>query len=291
MPAKRRAQIELGRELRSLREAMGLTAAEVAGEFGWAESTVTRKETGSIRIKDADLDRLLERYGADDAERVRLRALAHATSAASAGPRDAHASGALPVVLEHYVELEEIATEISMYAAVVVPGLLQTAEYANAIIAATPVPEADLARPRMDVRMSRQGTLARTPPRKLDVILDEAVLLRPVGGAEVMRAQALRIIEMSERRYVAIRVLPLAIGAHPALTGQFVLLQFAEGTRPPVVFADGLTGGVLRENTEAVQRYRACFDALNELASSEDDSLALVHATAERFLRMSRQEK
>jgi transcriptional regulator with XRE-family HTH domain len=283
MPVKRRtAQNELGRELRRLRETMGLTAAEVASDFGWAESTVTRKETGSIRIRDEELDRLLDRYDVDGAERTRLRELARVTVAASRRPNDAQASGALPHVVEDLVQLEAMATEISIYAAIVVPGLLQTPEYANAIFATTPVPEEEFIAPRMDVRMARQGALALNPT-KLDVILDEAVLLRPIGGPEVMRAQALRLIEMSERRYVTLRVLPIAIGAHPALTGQFFVLRFGKGNRPPAVFVDGLTGGALRDNTDAVQRYQACFDALSELASSEDDSLALVQATAERF--------
>jgi transcriptional regulator with XRE-family HTH domain len=291
MPTKRRtAQTELGRELRDLREAAGLTAAEVAAEFGWAESTITRKETGSIRIKDADLERLLERYGVDQVQRTRLRELARVKSPSPTRRTDAHASGALPEVVEDYVQLEGEATHISIYAAIVVPGLLQTPEYANAIFKATPVPEADLIGPRMDVRMARQGALARHPAQ-LDVILDEAVLLRPVGGPEVMRAQALRLVEMSERRHITVRVLPMSVGAHPAVTGQFVLLGFADGARPPVVFADGLTGGVLRENTEVVQRYRACFDALSGLALSEQDSLTLVHDTAKRFRAQVEGEK
>jgi transcriptional regulator with XRE-family HTH domain len=257
MPVKRRtAQNELGRELRRLRETMGLTAAEVASDFGWAESTVTRKETGSIRIRDEELDRLLDRYDVDGAERTRLRELARVTVAASRRPNDAETSGALPHVVETYVQLEAVATEISIYAAIVVPGLLQIPEYAAAIIGTTPVPEEEFIAPRMDFRMSRQGALARNPP-KLDVILDEAVLLRPIGGPEVMRGQALRLIEMSERSYLTLRVLPMAVGAHPALTGQFFVLEFGPGERPPVVFSDGLTGGVLRDNTKDVQRYSA----------------------------------
>jgi transcriptional regulator with XRE-family HTH domain len=282
MPVKRRAQIELGRELRRLREAIGLTAAGVAAEFGWAESTMTRKETGSIRIKEADLERLLERYGVDEAERIRLRDLARAPVPTPARQEDAHASGALPHVVEDLAELETMATAISIYAAILVPGLLQTPEYANAIFETNPVPEVEFIGPRMNVRMARQGALARKPP-KLDVIIDEAVLLRPIGDPEVMRAQALRLIEMSERSNITLRVLLMRVGAHPGLAGQFEILEFGEGRRPPVVFSDGLTGGVLRDNTEAVQRYRACFDALSELASSAPDSLALVQATAERF--------
>jgi transcriptional regulator with XRE-family HTH domain len=282
MPTRRRAaQIDLGQALRRLREAAGLTAAEVAVDLGWAESTVTRKETGSIRIKDSDLDRLLERYAVDGAERIRLSEMAHATSQVPTRAKDAHASGAVPRIVEDYIHLEATAAAIFIYAAIVVPGLLQTPEYANAIIGTTPVPEEEFIAPRMDVRMARQGALARRPP-KLDVILDEAVLLRPIGGPEVMRAQTLRLIEMSERSHITLRVLPMAVGAHPALTGQFFILEFGAGKRP-IVFSDGLTGGVLRDNAEAVQRHRACFEALSELASSEEDSLAFVQATAERF--------
>jgi transcriptional regulator with XRE-family HTH domain len=291
MPARRRAAPDdVGLELRRWREAAGLTAAEVAAALSWAESTLTRKETGSIRIKPAELDRLLDLYQIDESARVRMRDLVRVRSTATRRS-SSRTGGALADVVERYVELEEIAAEISLYAAMVVPTLLQIPEYANAIIAATPVPEDDLIRPRMDFRMSRQGAaLVRVPPTALRVILDEAVLLRPIGGAQVMRAQALRLIEMSERSHISLRILPMAVGAHPGLTGQFSVLRFGDGARPAVVFCDGLTGGALSEQNDDVQRYRACFNALNELANNEDDSLALIHATADRFMREESRE-
>jgi hypothetical protein len=256
----------------------------VAAQLGWAESTVTRKETGSIGVKVVDLDRLLDLYGVDPAERARLRDLARRGGRARTGPRGTRGARGLYDVYERYVELEETAIEISTYAAAVVPGLLQTPEYADAIFAATPMPEENLVRPRMAVRLERQVTaLTRTPPPQLRVILDEAVLLRPVGGPEVMRSQALRLLEMFERSHISLRVMPIAVGAHPAVTGQFSILYFGERSQPTVVFCDGLTGGSLRDESDAVERYRACFNALDELACGEDESLALLKTTAERF--------
>jgi transcriptional regulator with XRE-family HTH domain len=281
----------LGGELRRRRQAAGLTAAQVADALGWAESTLTRKERGAIRVKEDELGRLLDHYGVDEPERAALRHLAQIESQSSTRPRDHRATGAVPAVFERFVELEELASEISIYAAMVVPGLLQTPEYADAIIAATPEPEDDLKRLRMDLRMSRQGALVRTPPPRLRVILDEAVLRRPIGGAEVMRAQMLRFIETNVRRNVSLRVLPLAVGAHPALTGPFTLLRFPGGSRPPAVFSDDLTGGVLRDDTNNVQRYQACFQALNKLTSSEEESLALFRDTADSFRELRDEER
>jgi transcriptional regulator with XRE-family HTH domain len=263
----------LGWELRSLREQTGHTVLQVATVLDWSESKLSRIETAVSRINDQDLSRLLDFYNVGEDDRSRLSGLAVQVRRSA---KRAIYSEAVPDVLGTFIGLEAEATEISTYGAIVVPGLLQTPEYAGAMMQATPTPEDDLARERLTARMGRQAVLARQPPPKLRVVIDEAVLLRPVGGREVMRRQMLRLIEASERPTTSIQVLPLAVGAHPAVTGQFAVLDFASETIPTHVFCDGLTGGVLRSATDDVQRYQDCFEALTRLALSEEESARMI---------------
>jgi hypothetical protein len=220
-------------------------------------------------VSQSDLDRLLDFYGVGEADRSRLSGLAVRIRRST--KRTVY-SEALPDVLETFIGLEAEASAISTYGAIVVPGLLQTPEYAGALMQATPTPEDDLARERMTSRMARQAIFARQPPPRLRVVIDEAVLLRSIGSPEIMRRQMLRLIEASELPIASIQVLPLAVGAHPALTGHFAILEFARDTIPTHVFCDGLTGGVLRNADYDVQRYQDCFEALTRLALSEEDS-------------------
>jgi transcriptional regulator with XRE-family HTH domain len=265
----------LGAEIRRLRERARRTIHDVVEELGWSSSKLSRLETSLSSVKDEDLTRLLDLYGVADDERSRIRALAD-------DPLRRHLGGSRPgitEVLDRYIRLEAIADQISLYGAIVVPGLLQTPEYAAAVIHATPTPEHDLVKERMITRMGRQALLGLQSGPRLGVVIDEAVLRRPVGGKHVMRRQMLRLCELSERPDTTIQVLPFALGAHPAVTGQFAILDFGDG--PTQVFCDGLTGGVLRDSPEDVQRYRSCFAALLELALSEEESVRMLAATAQ----------
>jgi hypothetical protein len=263
----------LGVELRSLRERTGRTVLDVATELDWSESKLSRIETAATGVSDPDLGRLLDLYHVSRADRYRLSELALRVRR---NAKRTIYSEALPDAYETFIGLEAEAASISTYGAIVVPGLLQTPEYAGTIIQATPTPEDDLARERLTTRMGRQAVLARRPPPELRFVIDEAVLLRPVGGREVMRGQMLRLIEVSERPTTSIRVLPLAVGAHPAVAGPFAVLEFASETIPMHVFCDGLTGGVLRNEVDDIRRYRDCFEALTRLAHNEEDSVRMI---------------
>jgi transcriptional regulator with XRE-family HTH domain len=260
-------------ELRALRERTGRTVLDVASELAWSESKLSRIETAASSVNASDLDRLLDLYHVSKADRSRLSELALRVRR---NAKRAVYSEAVPDVLETFIGLEAEATAISTYGAIVVPGLLQTPEYAGAIMQATPTPEDDLARERMTTRMARQAIFARQPPPRLRVVIDEAVLLRPVGGREIMRRQMLRLTERSEWPNASIQILPLKIGAHPALTGQFTVLELSSETIPTQVFCDGLTGGVLRNGIDDVRRYQDCFEALTRLALSEEDSTQMI---------------
>jgi transcriptional regulator with XRE-family HTH domain len=256
------AAVPVGAALRRLRDKAGLTTRDASAALGWSSSKLSRIETSLTRVKRADLGRLLDLYGAAPEARAEIEELLDQALRPARG-----GSNALPDVYERYAELEARASKISMYAAAVVPGLLQIPEYAAAVIRATPEPEDHLAQERLNARLQRQTVFAR--PVTLDVVIDEAVLRRVIGDDDVMRRQMSRLQEFGSRPDTTIRVLPFEVGAHPALTGQFVILDFSDGGRtPPRVFCDGLTGGSLRGRADDVHRYRACFAALHKLALS-----------------------
>jgi transcriptional regulator with XRE-family HTH domain len=269
---------QLGPALRRIREARRRTAVDVATQLSWSESKLSRIETARSAITDSDLAALLDLYDVENAERSRLMDLA-----GQARQRRRPTSGAgIFAAYEAYSTYEADAASIEIYATATIPGLLQTPEYASAVIHATPVPEDHLAPERISTRMVRQAAVfARNPPATVHAILDEAALRRPIGGHQIMRRQMLRLIEAGESPHVTLQVLPFSIGAHPALTGPFVILTFAADTLPTCVYCDGLTGGVLRERKDDVARYISCFAALTNVALSPAKSLRVIEQIAE----------
>jgi transcriptional regulator with XRE-family HTH domain len=261
-----------GATLRRLRKQAGRTVREVSEALGWSSSKLSRLETEHSFVKPEDLERLLDVYGVPDTVRRDLAATIRQSS-----PRQRRAADALPDTYERYNRLESRARRISMYGSILIPGLLQTAEYANAVITAGS--DEQLVKARMEARMLRQMILGQRPPTQLSVVLDEAALRRPIGGPDVMRRQMIRLQELNDHDEISIRVLPFGIGAHPALTGHFAILDFPDGAGiPPAVFCDGLTGGVLRSKVDEVHAYRDCFAALEELALDSATSAAIFAA-------------
>jgi transcriptional regulator with XRE-family HTH domain len=254
----------------------GLRARDVSEALGWSPSKLSRIETSTSSVKPEDLDRLLDFYQAPDDVRNNIGALVHQPVR-----RTRRQSAAVPDVLERYTRFEEQASQIQIFAAAMVPGLLQTQEYAAVIVTTTPTPEDHLAMARMQTRMSRQAVLGRIPPPEIRVIIDESVLMRRVGGEAVMRRQMLRLRELSGRPEMTIRILPLRVGAHPALPGAFTILTFPEDLGiPPYVFHDDLVGGLLRSKADEVERYRAAFALLEEAALSGEESAQMFAARA-----------
>jgi hypothetical protein len=177
------------------------------------------------------------------------------------------------------VKLEERAGEISMYAPMVIPSLLQTAEYAGAIMTGGRVAP-EHGRARVKTRMQRQALLGVEPRPRVTVVIDESALVRPIGGADVLHRQVLRLIELCDHPGVTIQVLPLAVGAHPAVTGPFTILAFPRSNEPPCVFCDGLTGGSIHDKPDDVALYRSCFEELRRLARPSQDSVSIFTAIA-----------
>jgi hypothetical protein len=267
---------QVGAELRRLRA--DRKVADVAAELGWSESKLSRIETAHTGIRPKDLDRLLEAYAVAEDARARIRALAGQSRQRAWW--EAYGD-VLPNAYETYIGFEAEATGIYNYEAQVVPGLLQTAEYASAVIQAEGIYEDDEVHgQRVAVRMARQAVLTRDPPPKLSVILDEAVLRRQIGGPDVMRRQLTTLAEANERKMITVQVLPFSAGAHRGLAGSFIILEFARDGEHPLVYSDGLTNGVFRSRPDELRSYWMSFEALRTAAFSPKKSVDFISALA-----------
>jgi transcriptional regulator with XRE-family HTH domain len=281
MPERRAPSVrsrQLAAELRRLRGEAALTGDEVAARLSWSPAKVSRIETGRTVVSPADLQSLLDLYEVAGQHRDRLTELGRA--ARQRGWWDTYADMLGPEYAT-LIALEADADTVSWYAAQIVPGLLQTEEYARQIIRSTLLisPPGEIER-RIQVRMNRQRVLTTDPPLNLAAILDEAVLRRVVGGPEVMRAQLRHLAEAAARPNIDLRVLPAAAGAHPAVTGEFTILRFPEMNAPDVVYLENMTSNLYVESEAEVFRYTMAFDRLNSLALGPEDSAALVSELA-----------
>jgi hypothetical protein len=184
-----------------------------------------------------------------------------------------------------YVGLEAAADAIRAYEALVVPGLLQTEDYARAMIhAARPDISAVEVDQRVRVRIGRQSLLTQENPLDLWVVLDEAVLHRPVGGKTVMRRQLDHLAESADRPNVTLQVLPFMAGAHAGMDGTFTMLLYSE--EPPnhnLVFAANAAGGLFLEKDDELNRYAFIFDHLRANALRPGESVAMIAALAKEL--------
>ncbi|MGY1584094.1 helix-turn-helix domain-containing protein [Streptomyces sp. MN13] len=272
-PAVRRRK--LGAELRALRTNAGLTSGEAARLVGWHQSKVSRIETGASGVKPADVRILLDAYGVRD-PRLRELLLALAGSGGVQG-RDHwwHAyRGVLPPTYRDFISLESQASAMRTLETSVVPGLLQTPEYARAVTrAAVEGLDEDGLDALVEVRLARQDVLRSQPPLRLCAVLDEAVLRREVGGPDVMRRQLHRLLEAARLPQVRLQVLPFSAGAHIGVTGPFVVFSFSNTSDLDVVVLDHLTSSLYLERKEDVEAYTEAFDALRRNALSPEESL------------------
>ena len=274
-PAVRRRK--LGAELRTLRAEAGLTSGEAARLVGWHQSKVSRIETGASGVKPPDVRLLLDAYQVGDPQ-LRDMLLVLAGSDDGGGRHHWwHAyRGVLPPAYRDFISLESQASTLRTLETSVVPGLLQTPEYARAVTRAA-VGGLDNDGPeRLDalvqVRLARQDVLRADPPLALSVVLDEAVLRREVGGPGVMARQLDRLVEAAKLPQVRLQVLPFAAGAHIGITGPFVIFSFPSTSDLDVVVLDHLTSSLYLERKEDLEAYSEAFNTLQFHALSPEDS-------------------
>ena len=269
----------LGVELRRHREAARVTIDVVADQLGCSTSKVSRIETGHTSAATRDVRAMLDIYRVPDSVKDELVQIA----------REARLKGwwhpFSTVLNSAYVGLEAAARSIRTYEQQVVPGLLQSEEYAIAMIRAARLEDTDQEiEQRVHVRMARQSLLTQDDPIDLRVVLDEAVLSRPVGGDEVMRDQLLRLIEAARLPNVQIQILPFAAGPHAGMDGTFAILEFEEDEDADVVFAENATGGLFLEKAEELRKYHSVFETIRATALDPEESIEMIGMLVEEPL-------
>jgi transcriptional regulator with XRE-family HTH domain len=254
-------RILLGSQLRRLREEKHISREDAGYHIRASESKISRLELGRVSFKERDVEDLLTLYGVmDEAERAPLLALV----------REANQQGwwqtytdVLPNWFQPYIGLEEAASLIRTYELQFVPGLLQTEDYARAIIAQGNRGVAmDVIDGRVHVRMNRQKVLSRPNAPRLWIVIDEAALRRPIGGPKTMRSQIDHLIESVGKPGLTLQVMPFDFGGHAADGGAFSILRFPENDMPDVVYLEQLTGAAYLDKREEVDRYMEAMDRL-----------------------------
>ncbi|GAA2424012.1 helix-turn-helix transcriptional regulator [Streptomyces glaucus] len=261
-------QVVLGRRLRELREAAGLRREEAAGVLRVAPATVRRMETAEVTLKIPYVQVLLTAYGVPEDEAATLVALAEEANRPGWWQRY---HDVLPDWFSLYVSLEGAARIIRSYEPHFVPGLLQTEEYARAVLAAGTVGTAgaQAVERHVALRMERQRLLQRPDPPHLWVVMDETVLRRPVGAdAEVMRGQLDKLLELTSRERVTLQVAEFADGPHPGTYAPFTLFRFAEPELPDLVFTEYLTGALYLDSRTEVSTHLEVLDHMTARAAS-----------------------
>ncbi|MFJ1703443.1 helix-turn-helix domain-containing protein [Kitasatospora sp. NPDC088346] len=270
----------LGAELRRLRELRQMTAEEVAGRLMVSQSKISRLENGRRSISQRDVRDLCDVYEVTD-ERVRAGLMEMARESRQRGWW--HDFGDIPYSV--YIGLEAEASSIRAYESSFVPGLLQTREYAEAVVAGTqPDTEPGAIKRRVDVRLKRQDRIYGDDQLgSLWVVIDEAVLRRAVGSAQVMADQLGQLLTLSQRANINLQVIPFERGAHPGMTGTFSLLEFPESADSTVVYFEGVTSDLYLEKDADVRRYTNLYDHLRAAALSVTESRSLIHTYVEGF--------
>jgi transcriptional regulator with XRE-family HTH domain len=270
---------QLGRYLRDLRGQARLTVKAAAEHLEWSEAKIWRIETGQTSLRSLDVEQMCRLYGAAAELTEALMALARETKARgwwlSYGD-------VIPEGFDVYIGLEEAAARLSWYESELMPGLFQTEDYARILIATgnQNLPDDEIQR-QVQLRIARQALVSRvTDPPELNVVLNESILRRPVGGKRVMAEQLDRLWHVSELANVSIRVMPFDAGLHYGImSGPFVMLEFpvngnGNASEPPTIYVDGFTGALYLDKPHEIDRYSTAFKdiwgaALDEMSTKD----------------------
>ena len=252
----------LGRRLTRLRTASGKSRREVAeAKLGISEPTLHRIETGKVPVTVANVRALCWLYGADASVTDALAELALGTSQEEWWD----ASPVIPDWFKLYVGLEASASRILCYDGEVVPGELQTEQYARAVFGAEQPADAEAAERQVKLRIQRQQALfGRRPAPEMVTVLGEGALRRPVGGRTVLKAQLEHLRQVARQGHVEILVLPFTTGAHAAMAGAFRVLDFADPQDPDVVYLESHVGALYLEEPDEVDEYRRVFTLIRQ---------------------------
>ena len=263
----------VGSELRRLRDAAGVTTAQAADVLQCSPAKISRIENGIVTVRVVDLRLLLDRYGLDDREhRAYLERLA----------RESNKRGwwqdygdTIPPYYADFIGLEADASYIKTWEPTIIPGLLQTPEYARAVMLANP---AMISPDKLDnflsVRRERQSRLEDGTGVRLDAVVWEAALLTTVGNAATQKAQLEHLANLTKRPNISVQVLPLEAGDHASMSGSFVLFSFGSNPAVSTVFVEHLTSSQYLEQEDELLGYTLVFDTLRSAALSTEESAA-----------------
>lgn len=263
-----------------------MTLEEAGAGMERSVSSLSKAENGRTKLPARDVRAILDYFDVDD-ERTREALLTLARDAHKRGWWQRYEDTLSPSYLD-FVSLEADAAAIRTFETILIPGLLQTEDYARAIITSVPSgphnPTRDVDQ-LLTVRMARQRVLTENGPPQLSVILDEAALHHQIGGPATMRAQLERLIETSDLDHVNIQVQPYDAGAHAGANGAFTILGFPVLGDLDVVLVETLTSGLYLEAESEIRRYNLVFDHLRMSALSAEDSRKLVLQAARNCSR------
>jgi len=278
-------------ELRRARQQARLTQEAVAAAMDWSLSKIIRIENGAVGISRNDLIALLRLYNVDSAERIEeLVALARVARQQSwwSKYRDD-----VPPAYFQYLEYEAGASVIRQYEALLIPGLLQTPDYAATAIRqyrghhpghSTHAPDAmspEIIKTRVELRMTRQQLLQRSNPPQLYFVLDEAVIWRTIGDIDLRSDQIARLIEMANRPNVSIQILPFAVGLYAGMAENFTILEFPDADDNNVLYFESAQNAIFsHEEDQELSTYREMYEDLRKISLRREDSLAYLVKTA-----------
>lgn len=282
MPARPRATVRLRRlagSLRRLREARELSREDVEAATAINTATLYRIETAKVRPQARTLSALLNLYEVDKDQRARLLKLLRESK--QTGWWQAYTEE-LPERYTALVEFEDEAEDLWNFQPLLVHGLLQTEDYARALIRGVlPGASPDEVEQRVEVRMKRQAVLERDHPPRLWAICDEAALHRLVGGTQVMRDQLMHLVVMAELPHVTLQVVPFSSGSYVGMPGSFMVLRFSDA--PSVVYIDSMAGDIFLEEEVEVRHYTGLYDHLRAVSLSPDASRQLITSVAGEY--------
>jgi transcriptional regulator with XRE-family HTH domain len=272
----------LGQELRRLRELKGMTAEEVAERLLVSQSKISRLENGRRSISQRDVRDLCGVYEVED-HRIVDSLMQMAKDSRQQGWW--HSFGDIPYSV--YIGLETDAASLRVYDPQVVPGLLQTRQYAEALIAgALPETAAADVDKRVQVRLRRQERItAPDNPLRLWTVMDEAALRRVVGNKSLMRDQLEHLVEQSQLPHVTVQVIPFEMGAHPGVNGQYAILEFPDAADSSVVYIEGVTSDLYLEKANDVQKYSVMYEHLRAQALNPEQSRQFIADIAKEYAR------
>jgi transcriptional regulator with XRE-family HTH domain len=257
--------------LRKAREGAGLTQREAARELDWSMSKLVRIEAGSVGVSITDLRAMLALYSFENDDQV--NELVEMARASKERPWFSKYEKVLSPAFAQYLGYESSASVIRGFQPLTIPGLLQTDDYARAVVEASRVDQVD---ERVELRTTRQELLERTDRPEIYYVLDEAALHRNVGGVAVMRSQLRHLRDLAMEPRLSVRIVPFSAGAHASMKGSFTILEFADWDED-VLYLETAGGSVTsREDQKLIADYRENFELLTEMALEDQASVALI---------------